>query len=1075
MFSDNDNVTLEQVDDEKSAKEAFLAEHSHLTTAEEWNSEGNKFYNEEAYQKAFYCYEQAFQFDSENSYSLYSLGWLYQHGQGVENDKTKALEYHAKAAALGHTDAEKQHFILSNSQLSNAENWNNEGVKYYIGEKRPQDYQKARFCFEHVCTYHPSFALACYNLGIMHEQGQGIEKDIAKACEYHQRAIELKWEKSVAKLCNLVLLNDDTDEAEKVKYFDLIVKHFPLLLGQLLKQADKLSMAMEAFKYAYLKNDSAAYLEIIKLYQDISGRQEGTEEEFSETAQHKELACYFLGKFYQNKKNDLNEAKFYYTRFANKRHIDIKKRIDLYYQLGKIYEIELATTPTAIKQAIYYYHLAAEKDNLPAYECLCAIVASLTDQTLQAELYYKIAKLGENHLKQTPGPLAEAKETITSENVKKKYLLAAQAGNPDAQYALSLLLEDGKEIWRKKAIGNWLKLAEKELSITHQKDQAITDKSKAYTNAINYLKKAIKARSEAAKLKLKLLTNQLITTLLYQALQQHTGRQWNLKAEKCRPYLDLLKIINPNYSTWTVEKYKSYIQDEEKVHRTYFGEEVSDNSDDDEEKSFQNLSLPVKQATFAYSRGIFHKANLSGAKTILQSIVEKKKQFEKNKPVLKTTEKIGKTPNPSETVITDLTELNHWRRLGKLQEGLKRSARTRFVIAQYRGITYKITDWRTQARREHRNMAEIKAPLFSASVYKEANLPYTTNCLENKEANAELLNYAKELKKQLLALRKTGSHFKKCKDYKYQFDSVYDCLQQEYTKDYDKFGKILAEGKITSEKKGEVKLNLPNASNPFLSTGDTPLHALKYAYGIKPYEGHQHERIHPRWRKDEKGQIGQAEWPYSGKLYVTLHSVAEYYQDTPVHIISHNHLGRLRINDNAKGYQIINERETTFPAYIPEGRVFHTHIAKYPSFNGPYKSIYASKYGLDKEFYNLFQQALRDFPPGSVELESTRVLLGEYLCHYHQFRLLDVVQEEVKAKNMVLVYVDERGDLSLNLPPLVAASAKNDTQARDNLANIRKKRQYISESDSSSASEAEEQKEGVKRPRIPINIPLRKN
>lgn len=114
---------------------------------------------------------------------------------------------------------------------------------------------------------------------------------------------------------------------------------------------------------------------------------------------------------------------------------------------------------------------------------------------------------------------------------------------------------------------------------------------------------------------------------------------------------------------------------------------------------------------------------------------------------------------------------------------------------------------------------------------------------------------------------------------------------------------------VYSRKKSEFMrmlpdLNLGTLKNPFLSTGDTPFHALKYAYGIKPYQENSDDPLRPRWRED-----GTAERPYSGKAYLFLIPIGDYI-DAPLHVPSLYFHGKINLSS-----LILSERETTFPAH----------------------------------------------------------------------------------------------------------------------------------------------------------------
>ena len=104
-------------------------------------------------------------------------------------------------------------------------------------------------------------------------------------------------------------------------------------------------------------------------------------------------------------------------------------------------------------------------------------------------------------------------------------------------------------------------------------------------------------------------------------------------------------------------------------------------------------------------------------------------------------------------------------------------------------------------------------------------------------------------------------------------------MQDFYSKDYGGFHAKskaffdkLNSGKdvIITTLEEAILLNVNTDRNPFISTSDTPDHALRYAYGSKYYDSFKDLRLRPRWQSN-----GKAERPYSGKVYLSLHDPLE--------------------------------------------------------------------------------------------------------------------------------------------------------------------------------------------------------
>jgi TPR repeat protein len=102
---------------------------------------------------------------------MYDLGWMYEHGQGVDKDYAKARVRYQKAADVGHPDA-----------------MNDLGLLYAKGLGGAQDYGKAREWYQKAVA--AGNAEAMKNLGGLYELGYGVVQDYAKAREWYQKAAD---------------------------------------------------------------------------------------------------------------------------------------------------------------------------------------------------------------------------------------------------------------------------------------------------------------------------------------------------------------------------------------------------------------------------------------------------------------------------------------------------------------------------------------------------------------------------------------------------------------------------------------------------------------------------------------------------------------------------------------------------------------------------------------------------------------------------------------------------------------------------------------------------------------------
>lgn len=197
---------------------------------------------------------------------------------------------------------------------------------------------------------------------------------------------------------------------------------------------------------------------------------------------------------------------------------------------------------------------------------------------------------------------------------------------------------------------------------------------------------------------------------------------------------------------------------------------------------------------------------------------------------------------------------------------------------------------------------------------------------------------------------------------------------------------------------------LSSAGNPFASSGKTPRHALRYAYGIKFYttaDGKQ--KLRPDWTP-----LGRPTHPYAGKVYVSLHPVSDFAgEDAPLDVVALQAKGEVDVPDD-----ILLERESAFPAVIPKDRIAIEHIARYPSLNGDYKGAYLQKYGLTKEEWEAYR-SLAGIAVNDNQRSKVMEAMSEWMVRFHEARLVELARRVAEAQEKILVY---RGDDGLLVP-----------------------------------------------------------
>ena len=107
--------------------------------------------------------------ESGDAQAQLKLGGMYNKGEGVPKDYSKAAELFEKAAKQGDATAQ-----------------NRLGAMYQKGKGVPQDYKKAFEFYEKAALQGNHFSQ--YNLGVMYSQGQGISEDRKKGFEWFEKA-----------------------------------------------------------------------------------------------------------------------------------------------------------------------------------------------------------------------------------------------------------------------------------------------------------------------------------------------------------------------------------------------------------------------------------------------------------------------------------------------------------------------------------------------------------------------------------------------------------------------------------------------------------------------------------------------------------------------------------------------------------------------------------------------------------------------------------------------------------------------------------------------------------------------
>ncbi len=112
--------------------------------------------NQKKFKQAEYWYRRGA--EKGDAYCQYAMGYLYEHGVGVEQNYQQAKAWYSEAAEQEHANAQ---FAM--------------GLFYHDGLGGEVDYSKAREWYERSAVN--NVAAAVNNLAVMYENGDGVEQD----------------------------------------------------------------------------------------------------------------------------------------------------------------------------------------------------------------------------------------------------------------------------------------------------------------------------------------------------------------------------------------------------------------------------------------------------------------------------------------------------------------------------------------------------------------------------------------------------------------------------------------------------------------------------------------------------------------------------------------------------------------------------------------------------------------------------------------------------------------------------------------------------------------------------------
>lgn len=273
---------------------------------------------------------------------------------------------------------------------------------------------------------------------------------------------------------------------------------------------------------------------------------------------------------------------------------------------------------------------------------------------------------------------------------------------------------------------------------------------------------------------------------------------------------------------------------------------------------------------------------------------------------------------------------------------------TPFYIPFYRGVHYLKELFPTHNdRKNHRLNSKAGSPLFCSAAYTLCDKKFL-----DQDIDIILLEKNSRLIAKILGKFKTN------------YIQYYYKFHEDYSNDHIKFHDNLSQVLLFPEVLNTsplypfyvykylfneiVGLDSPakqNAfiRNPFVSCSMTIKHALKYAFGLKSFNGNP---LQPDYKPAQQGSPNlKPTHPYLGMLYTILIDPLNLLNSNPTSIIGAQQEKQLQVSYAATN-NILSEYEVSFFGWIPPQYVFSTVPVRVPNFKLGRPAYHQTKYGL---------------------------------------------------------------------------------------------------------------------------------
>lgn len=330
----------------------------------------------------------------------------------------------------------------------------------------------------------------------------------------------------------------------------------------------------------------------------------------------------------------------------------------------------------------------------------------------------------------------------------------------------------------------------------------------------------------------------------------------------------------------------------------------------------------------------------------------------------------------------------------------------KFLIPHFRGINFNRGFFTKEKRREFGKKSHVGEPIHSLTSFKNAGLRDKLTDDIGEEEERRLSELDTKINRLFNTKLNESGKFQQLKNGKIVrngkvFERARDRMQQRYTNLKNNKIDAVWEGVADLVKDTEFE-DLALEDNPYVSTGKTPEHAIRYALGLSFFHGNKGKRADPRYRRWN----AQAKYRLIGMLYITLHTIDEYNKANPGDVTRLNKEDRIGAHVN-----YLNETEVSFIGGIKGRNVAITMPILYPSFNKEWIDYYQEMYGLNESQYDDYKRRLMATKRHAPEHKTVKNEIREHLKEHYSAIAISLVKSKAAELDKKLVYIDPLGEM----------------------------------------------------------------